>query len=230
MNKTILAHLPTTLHLEQMLGPEKWKIAQDVAQQPWFNLDEFDTRGAMLATDFHRKITKADPDSLLIVSIGRAHLGQLYRAMVYKGYQPHFILSGNEGPEYQLLAQTLLKYHLEPAEDAVPAVLIGDTHGKEYRVPLPTEITLGYHGVAAVHFLMEQLLTEEDGRMIVCPLQQGMKLNIACSSQRLFGNPTYMKVLDKLEGYAKTGINTTSDFLVGHTERDLALDSIRIYD
>ncbi len=218
MTQDFLAHLPVKLPLEQMLGEEGWERANYNAKQYWFDIDDFDERGHRLALDFNRKMERTETNSLLILSVGKNHLGQLYRALVYKGYEPHFVLSDTE--ELGLLAQTIIKYHLQSVEKAVPAILIGDTSGKDYEIPLPESESLKEQGIRKIRFFPQQLVTR-DGR--VYPFQLG----IETPRGRFSGNPAYMHVLDRMDEYAAAGICTSSEFLVGHSQFD-GMEGVRL--
>ncbi len=217
----ILPGYRTELPLEKLLSAEELARAKENAAKDWLDID-WDERGRNLAQDFHRKVSKAEPESLCIVSTGRHHLPQLHRALVYKGFDPFIYipeLEKNENDNSALVwfAQYQLKYSIKPSDqNSVPALLIGDTHGNKYDVNLPSTGQLRDSRIQVVRFLPEQLLKGEDDNKTPDGTQLGTKLIIPGFSGRIMGNPVYMKVLDQLDNYALSGLETGHDFLVGH--------------
>jgi hypothetical protein len=117
-----------------------------------------DPRGEKLFRNVH---LLDDPYSLDIFFIGLLHIPLFHRELTKKGYKPYIICwhlqeEMNEWDPFYIL-RDLRRDPLAPPEEGEPCIIIGDRHGKNYRISFPDPFELKDRNINKVHFHIELL-------------------------------------------------------------------------
>ena len=102
-----------------------------------------------------------DPSSLDIFFIGLLHIPLFHRELTRKGFKPyiicwHFQEELNEWDSFYIL-RDLRRDPLTLPEKGEPCIIIGDRHGKNYRISFPDPVELKERNIKKVHFHIELL-------------------------------------------------------------------------
>jgi hypothetical protein len=117
-----------------------------------------DPRGEKLFRNVH---VLDDPYSLDIFFIGLLHIPLFHRELTRKGFKPyiicwHFQEDMNEWDPFYIL-RDLRRDPVAPPEEGEPCIIIGDRHGKNYRIAFPDPVMLKERNINKVHFHIELL-------------------------------------------------------------------------
>jgi hypothetical protein len=148
--------LEDNLPLQKYVSSVKWDAwERDCMRYPQ---GKPDPRGERL---FRNVQLLDDPLSLDIFFIGLLHIPLFHRELAQKGFKPyiicwHFQEEMNEWDPYQIL-RDLRRDPLSPPEKGEPCIIIGDRHGKNYKISFPDPVELKERNIKKVHFHIELL-------------------------------------------------------------------------
>jgi hypothetical protein len=149
-------------YLDDCLPLEKYtsSVRRDAWQRDCWRYPQGmpDPRGEKLFRNAH---ILDDPSSLDIFFIGVLHTPLFHRELTCRGFKPYFISWHFQenltawDPFYIL--RHLRRDPIVPPEDGEPCIIIGDRHGKNYRIAFPDPIELKKRDIDKVHFHIELL-------------------------------------------------------------------------
>jgi hypothetical protein len=140
------------------------KYASSVKWEAWerdclrFPHGEPDPRGVEL---FNNVQLLDDPNSLDIFFIGNNHIPLFHKELTQRGFKP-YIISWHLQEEMDDWAPYYILRHLRrdpiaPPEEGEPCIIIGDCHGKDYRIPFPDPVEIIKRNISKIHFHIELL-------------------------------------------------------------------------
>jgi hypothetical protein len=179
LNDYLKSFLEDCLPLEKYISSVNWDAwKRDCVRYP---RGKPDPRGESL---FRNVQLMEDPHSLDIFFVGLLHIPLFHRELSKSGFKPylicwHFQEEMNEWDPFYIL-RDLRRDPLSPPELGEPCIIIGDRHGKDYRIAFPDPVMLKEKNINKVHFYIE---------LLECDLEA--KSQLVCLKNAMFGEEIF---------------------------------------
>jgi len=156
LDEYLRSFLEDSLPLQKYTSSVRWDAwERDCMRYPQ---GKPDLRGEKL---FRNAQILDDPHSLDVFFIGLIHIPFFHRELTKKGFKPyiicwHFQEEMNEWDPFYIL-RDLRRDPLVPPDRGEPCIIIGDRHGKNYKISFPNPVELIDKNIERVHFHIELL-------------------------------------------------------------------------
>jgi len=156
LDSYLRSFLDVNLPLQKYTSSVRWDAwERDCIRFP---SGEPDPRGEKLFANVH---LWNDPECLDIFFIGNNHIPLFHKALTQKRFKP-YIISWHLQEDMDDWAPYFILRHLRrdpiaPPDKGKPCIIIGDCHGKNYRIAFPDPEALAKRNITKVHFHIELL-------------------------------------------------------------------------